>query len=73
MLLLGLVFPKLSNSFPAGRVSRYTDQAGSTNTTLVKYEVELENYVLLFRWFLFVLGGNFPYLPHSFIGTYVKL
>lgn len=73
MVLLGLVFPKLSSSFPAGRVSRYTNQAGSTNMTLVKYEVKLENYVLLVRWFLFVLGVNFLYLPHLFIGTYTKL
>lgn len=49
MILLGLVFPKISNSFPADRVSRYTNKADSTNMILVKYEVELENYVLLVR------------------------
>jgi len=67
IILLGLVFPKLSNSFPVDRVSRYTNKADSTNMILVKYEVELENYVLLVGWFLFVLGINFPYLPQSFM------
>lgn len=47
MLLPGLVSPKLGNSFPADKVSRYTNKAESTNMILVKYEVELENYALL--------------------------
>lgn len=47
MLLPGLVCPKLNNSFPADKVSRYTNKAESTNMVLVKYEVEVEHCALL--------------------------
>lgn len=39
---------------------------------LVKYEVELENYEFLIRWFWFVQGINFPYLIFISFIFYIK-